>query len=50
MANIYSILLTVVTILAGLIWWYDARVNKPQRQAKITAEEERLQETLSEDA
>lgn len=50
MANIYSILLTVVTILAGLIWWYDARVNKPQRQAKVAAEEERLQETLSEDA
>lgn len=50
MANIYSIILTVVTILAGLMWWYDARVNKPQRQAKIQAEEERLQKTLNEEA
>lgn len=50
MANFYSILLTLVCIAAGLIWWYDAKVNKPKREARIAAEEQRLQQQLDAEA
>ncbi|WP_411358536.1 signal peptidase I [Pseudidiomarina salilacus] len=50
MANFYSALLTIVTIVAGLIWLYDAKVNKPKRLEKIADEERRLQQQLDEDA
>ncbi|MDN7123584.1 signal peptidase I [Pseudidiomarina terrestris] len=50
MANFYSVLLTVVTIFAGLIWLVDARFLKPKRQQRIGDEERRLQQTLDEDA
>lgn len=46
MANFYSVLLTVVTLTAGLIWWFDARVNKPKRLARIAAEQQRLDQQL----
>lgn len=46
MANFYSVLLTVVTLTAGLIWWFDARVNKPKRLARIEAEQQRLDQQL----
>lgn len=32
MANYFSILLTVVTVVAGLLWLFDALVLKPKRQ------------------
>lgn len=50
MANFYSILLTLVTLAAGLIWLYDAKFKKPLRLAKITNEEQRLQQQLDEEA
>ncbi|RUO57878.1 signal peptidase I [Pseudidiomarina insulisalsae] len=50
MANFYSVLLTVITIVAGLIWLYDAKVSKPKRQQRIADEEKRLQQTLSDEA
>lgn len=50
MANFYSVLLTVVTIVAGLIWLFDAKVLKPKRQQRISAEEQRLQQTLDNEA
>lgn len=46
MANFYSVLLTLVTLTAGLIWWFDARVNKPKRLARIEAEQQRLDQQL----
>ncbi|WP_417688801.1 signal peptidase I [Pseudidiomarina sp.] len=50
MANFYSVLLTAITIAAGLIWLYDAKVQKPKRRARVEAEEKRLQQTLSDEA
>jgi signal peptidase I len=50
MANFYSVLLTLVTLAAGLIWWYDARVNKPKRLARVAAEEQRLDQKLDDAA
>lgn len=50
MANFYSVLLTLITLLAGLIWWYDARFKKPLRLAKIAAEEQRLQTALDDES
>ncbi|RUO50937.1 signal peptidase I [Pseudidiomarina aquimaris] len=50
MANFYSVLLTAITIVAGLIWLYDAKVQKPKRRARVEAEEKRLQQTLSDEA
>ena len=46
MANFYSILLTIVTLVAGLIWLYDAKFQKPQRRQRIVEEEARLQQQL----
>lgn len=46
MANFYSILLTIVTLVAGLIWLYDAKFQKPQRHKRIVEEEARLQQQL----
>lgn len=46
MANFYSVLLTVITLLAGIIWWYDARYKKPARQQRVADEEQRLQQEL----
>ncbi|CAI8165150.1 signal peptidase I [Pseudidiomarina mangrovi] len=50
MANFYSVLLTVVTLTAGLIWLFDARVNKPKRLARVAAEEQRLDQKLDDAA
>jgi signal peptidase I len=50
MANFYSVLLTLVTLAAGLIWLFDARVNKPKRLARIAAEQQRLDQQLDEAA
>ncbi|MGI0152283.1 signal peptidase I [Pseudidiomarina sp. WS423] len=50
MANFYSVLLTIVTLVAGAVWWYDARYKKPVRLQRIQAEEQRLQQQLDEEA
>lgn len=50
MANFYSVLLTLVTLAAGLIWWFDTRVNKPKRLARVAAEQRRLDQQLDEAA
>lgn len=50
MANFYSVLLTLVTLAAGLIWLYDAKFKKPARTARIAEEEQRLQQQLDADA
>ncbi len=50
MANFYSVLLTVVTLCAGLIWLFDALVLKPKRRQRINDEEQRLQQTLDQEA
>lgn len=50
MANFYSILLTLVTIAAGLVWLYDAKFKKPTRLSRIAEEEQRLQQQLDDEA
>ncbi|EKE84806.1 signal peptidase I [Idiomarina xiamenensis] len=49
MANYFSVILTLVTILTGVMWLYDARVLKPKRQARIASVEEKSGSTLSEE-
>ncbi|RUO74034.1 signal peptidase I [Pseudidiomarina sediminum] len=49
MANFYAMLLTIVTIVFGLIWLFDAQVLKPKRQQRIADEEKRLQQELTEE-
>lgn len=49
MANFYSIVLTLVTIVAGLIWLYDAKMNKPARLAAIAKVEEQTNKTLDDE-
>src|SRR5690554_3971924 len=50
MANFYSILLTIVTVIAGLIWLYDAKYQKPKRMERVAEEESRLQQQLDDTA
>lgn len=47
MANFYSILLTLVTLAAGLIWLYDAKLKRPARMAIIQRAEQQANTTLS---
>ncbi|SDB06161.1 signal peptidase I . Serine peptidase. MEROPS family S26A [Pseudidiomarina indica] len=47
MANFYSILLTLVTLAAGLIWLYDAKMKRPARVALIQQAEQEANKTLS---
>src|SRR5690554_2034980 len=47
MANFYSILLTLVTLAAGLTWLYDAKLKRPARMAIIQRAEQQANTTLS---
>src|SRR5690554_736824 len=49
MANFYSIVLTLVTIVAGLIWLYDVKMKKPARLATIAKVEEQTNKTLDDE-
>ena len=42
MANYFSLILTVVTIVSGLLWLYDAKFLKPKRQAIVAEVEKKL--------
>ncbi|HAS23653.1 MAG TPA: S26 family signal peptidase, partial [Idiomarina loihiensis] len=48
MANYFSIILTVITVLSGLLWLYDARVLKPKRKAVIAEVETKTTKALTE--
>ncbi len=50
MANFYSVLLTLITVTAGIIWFYDAKYKKPVRQQRLAEEEQRLQARLDDEA
>jgi len=47
MANYFSIILTVITVLTGLLWLYDARVLKPKRKAVIAEVETKTTKALT---
>jgi len=49
MANYFSIFLTVVTLLTGLLWALDAWRYKPAREEKINREAERLNTELTDE-
>lgn len=49
MANYFSIILTVITIVSGLLWLYDAKVLKPKRQAVIGEVEKKTTQPLTEE-
>ena len=49
MANYFSLILTVVTIVSGLLWLYDAKFLKPKRQAVIAEVEKKTTSPLTEE-
>lgn len=49
MANYFSIFLTVITVLTGILWAIDAWKFRPARKQKLQEEAQRLNTELSED-
>lgn len=49
MANYFSIILTVITVVSGLLWLYDARVLKPKRQAVVDEVEKKTTQSLTDE-
>ncbi|ATZ72218.1 signal peptidase I [Idiomarina sp. X4] len=49
MANYFSLILTVVTIVSGLLWLYDAKFLKPKRQAIVAEVEKKTTSPLTEE-
>lgn len=49
MANYFSVILTVITIVSGLLWLYDAKVLKPKRKAVIAEVETKTTKALTDE-